>query len=59
MSTYANLNNGPELLKSKTRVDEIKRLKYQTEKHDHENFLNSFKVDNEFYKKKYKSLNEK
>ena len=36
-----NLNNEPELLKIKTRDDEIKNLKYQTEKHDHENILKS------------------
>ena len=41
----------------KTRDDEIKNLKYQTEKHDHENILKSLKIDNEYYKKKYKSLN--
>ena len=59
MSTYPDLKNEPELLKIKTRDDEIKNLKYQTEKHDHENILKSFKVDNEYYKKKYKSLNKK
>ena len=32
MSTYPNLNNEPELLKIKTRDDEIKKLKYETEK---------------------------
>ena len=59
MSGYPNLNNEPELLKIKTRDDEIKNLKYQTEKHDHENILKSLKVDNDYYKKKYKSLNKK
>ena len=57
--TYPNLNNEPELLKVKTRDDEIKNLKHQTEKHDHENILKSLKSDNESYKKKYKSLNKK
>ena len=56
---YSNLNNEPELLKMKTRDDEIKNLKYQTEKHDHENILKSVKADNETYKKIYKSLNKK
>ena len=56
--TYPNLNNEPELLKIKTRDDEIKNLKYQTEKHDHENILKSLKIENEYYKKKYKSLNK-
>ena len=59
MSNYPDLKNEPELLKIKTRDDEIKNLKYQTEKHDHENILKSLKVDNEYYKKKYKSLNKK
>ena len=59
MSTYPNLNNEPELLKIKTRDDEIENLKYQTEKHDHENILKSLKSDNEYYKKKYKSLKKK
>ena len=59
MSTYPDLKNEPELLKIKTRDDEIKNLKYQTEKHDHENILKSLKIDNEHYKKKYKNLNKK
>ena len=59
MTTYPNLNNEPELLKIKTQADEIKNLKYQTEKHDHENILKFLKVDNEYYKKKYKNLNKK
>ena len=59
MSTYPNLNNDPELLKIKTKDDEIKDLKYETEKHDHENILKSLKIDNEYYKRKYKSINKK
>ena len=60
MSTYPNLKSEDvELLKIKTRDDEINNLKYQTEKHDHENILKSLKVDNDYYKKKYKSLNKK
>ena len=59
MTTYPDLKNEPELLKIRTRDDEIKNLKYQTEKHDHENILKSLKSDNEYYKKKYKSLNKK
>ena len=47
MSTYPNLKNEPELLKLKPRDAEIRNLKYQTEKQDHENILNSLKVDNE------------
>ena len=43
MTTYPDLKNEPELLKIKTRDDEIKNLKYQTEKHDHENILKSLK----------------
>ena len=59
MTTYPDLKNEPELLRIKTRDDEIKNLQYQTEKHDHENILKSLKIDNEYYKKKYKSLNKK
>ena len=59
MSTYPNINNEPELLKIKTRDDEIKNLKSHAERHDHENILKSLKIDKEYYKKKYKSLNKK
>ena len=52
MSTYPHLKNESELLKIKTRDDEITNLKYQTEKHDHENILKPLKVDNDYYKKK-------
>ena len=48
--TYPNINIESELLKIKTRDDEIKNLKYQSEKHDHENKLKSLKIDNEYYK---------
>ena len=57
--TYPNLKTDDvEFLKIKNR-DEIKNLKYQTEKHDHENILKSLKIDNEYYKKKHKNLNKK
>ena len=59
MSTYPDLKTEPELLKVKTRDDEIKNLKYQTEKHDFENILKSLKSDNEYCKKKYKNLYKK
>ena len=47
MSTYPIINNEQELIKIKTRDDEIKNLKYQIEKRDHENILQSLKIDNE------------
>ena len=47
MSGCPDIKNEPESLKIKTRDDEIKNLKYQTEKHDYENTLKSLKVDNE------------
>ena len=59
MSTYPDLKNEPEILKIKTKDDQLKELQYSTEKHDHENILKSLKSDNETYKKKYKSLNKK
>ena len=58
MTTYPNINIESELLKHKTRDDEIRNLNYQTEKHDLENILKSLEIDNEYYKKKYKSLNK-
>ena len=57
--TYPIPNIEPKYLKTKTRDDEIKNLKYQTQKHDHENILKSPKIDSEYYKKKYKVLNKK
>ena len=59
MSGYPNINGDAELLKIKTKDDQIKELQYKTEKHDFENILKSLKNDNESYKKKYKSLNKK
>ena len=59
MSTYPKIKSEPELLKRKTRDDEYKNLRYQTEKQDHENVLKSLKSDNEYYKNKIKSLNKK
>ena len=59
MTNYPNLNNEPELLKIKTKDDQLREIQYKTEGHDHENILKSLKVDNEFYKKKYKSLKKK
>ena len=59
MSNYPDLKNEPELLKIKTRDEEIKNLKYQSEKHDFENILKSLKNDKNYYDKKYKNLNKK
>ena len=56
---YLNINNEPELLKIKTRDDEIKNLRNQTEKIDKENILKSPRIDNEYYKKKYRKLNKR
>ena len=59
MSNYPDLKTDVDLLKIKTRDDEIRNLKYQTEKHDFETILKSLKSDNQYYMKKYKSLNKK
>ena len=48
MCAHQNLNDQAELLKTKTRDDEIKNLKYPTENHDHENIIKSLKIDNEY-----------
>ena len=42
-----NPNNEPELLKIQTRDDEIRDLKYKTEKHEYENSLKFLNIDNE------------
>ena len=39
MSTYPKINYDPELLKTKTKDDEIKELKNKTKKDDHEKIL--------------------
>ena len=57
MNIYPNIE--PELLKIKTRDDQLKELQYKTEKHDFDNILKSPKADIEKYKKKDKSLNKK
>ena len=59
MSNYPDLKTKPELVKIKTKDDQIKELQYKTEKYDHENIKKSPKNDNESIKKKYKSLNKK
>ena len=59
MSNYPDLKNDVELLKIKTKDDQLKELQYKTEKHDHENILKSLENDSESIKKKYKSLNKK
>ena len=60
MSGYPNLKTDDvELLKIKTKDDQLKELQNKTEKHDHENILKSLKADNESIKKKYRSLNKK
>ena len=60
MSGYPNLKTDDvELLKIKTKEDQLKEVQYRQEKYDHENILKSLKVDNEYYKKKYKNLNKK
>ena len=53
-------------MKIKTKDDEIKNFKYETEhlkyyskRHNHENILKSLKVDSEYNKKKYKNLIKK
>ena len=60
MSLYPNLKTDDvEILKIKTKDDQLKKLQYNTEKHDHQNILKSLEIDNKYYKKKYKSLNER
>ena len=51
-------NGDSELLKTKIKDDEIKELKYRTEKHDHNNILKLLKNDDNFYEKGYRGLNK-
>ena len=51
MSNYPDLENDVELLKIKTKDDQLKELQYKTEKHDHENILKFLKNDSESIKK--------
>ena len=44
---YPNLKIDTELLKIKTKDDQLGELQYKTEKHDYENILDSLKIDNE------------
>ena len=60
MTTYPRLKKEyPTLLKITAKDGQLEELHYRTEKHDHENTLKSLKIDNDFFKKKYKSLNKK
>ena len=47
------------MLKIKRKGEQLKELPDKTEKHDYENILKSLIIDGEYYKKKFKSLNEK
>ena len=47
MNTYPTLKSEAELLKITTKDNEIKTLKYKTEKHDCENILKLLKIDND------------
>ena len=58
--SYPNLKKEhPTLLKTTTGDDEIKKLKNRREKHDYGKILKSLKIDNHYYRKKYKWLNKK
>ena len=46
--TYPKINEDVEMLKTKTKDDETKDLKYRMEKHDYENILKSLKNDYEY-----------
>ena len=39
--THPNIKEDLELLKIKTKDDQLKELQYKTEKHDYENILKS------------------
>ena len=44
----------------KLKIKRLKiKLKYKAERHDYENILKSLEIDNDYYRKKYKSVNKK
>ena len=49
----------PTVFKITTKDDDIKGLKFKTDKHDNENVIKSFKGESKFRMKKYKSLIKK
>ena len=51
------INKNTELLKYKTKDDQLRELQYKTEKRDLENVLKSLNIDNDYYRRKHKSLN--
>ena len=54
MTSYPSLKNDPELLKIKTKDDEISEIENKTEIYVYENILKSLEIDNDYYKKNYR-----
>ena len=55
MSKYPIINIEPELVRIKNRDEEIqKKLRHQTEKHDHQNILKSPKNDKNILRRNVK-----
>ena len=52
--THPILKIYPELLKTETKDEKNKELKYKKEKHDLENILNSIRIGNDYYRKNIK-----
>ena len=56
---HPNLKNeDPTLLKITTKDDETRELKYRTERDDNDKILKSLKVDNDYDRKKYETLDK-
>ena len=53
---YPSLIGDPQMLKTKTKDDQLRELQYKTENHDYENILNYLKIDSEYYKKEYENF---
>ena len=45
------MKNDPELMKTETKHDDVKDIKYKREEHDHENVLNHLKLIAKFSKR--------
>ena len=60
MNTYPNLNEyEATLLKIKSKDDQLEEQQCKTKKQYYENISKPPKIDNEYFEKKYKSLNKK
>ena len=56
---YPNINEDPDSLGIKTKGENLEDLQYKTGNHGYESILKSLKINEENYKKKFKSLRKR